>query len=89
MESNANEKPLLDASVHLIRRAPALVRRTKLVSVFLRIAHDEQLKAGSVTHLKVENAAGKLVFASAGGLLEGIALLHTYIGPLLGVSSLT
>lgn len=76
--------PFRDASVHLVRRSETLVHRTKLISVLLRIEHDELLRGGNVAGLKAQSAAGDLVFASGDGLLSGLALFDAYLGPLLG-----
>lgn len=73
-----------NASAHFVQRDPALLHRTKLAAVLLRIAHDERLRAADISALQSANAAGELVFAASATLAEGIALLDAYLAPLLG-----
>ncbi|MBB5874638.1 hypothetical protein F4553_008072 [Allocatelliglobosispora scoriae] len=82
--SDPAHKPFQDASVHLVRRSDALLHRAKLIAVLLRIEHDDLLRSGDIANLKVQSAAGDVVFASGDGLLEGLILFDAYLGPLLG-----
>lgn len=72
------------ASVHVVRRLQLLVRRVKLIGVFLRIEHDEQLKSGDISAIKQLTDTGDSVFASSAHLHEGVILFDAYLSPLLG-----
>ena len=73
--------------VFLIRRAPALLRRSKIPAVLLRIARDEKLQQGDLEDVRNVSANGENVFAASGGLGDGLADLDAYLTPLLGALS--
>jgi len=60
-ESDATAFPA--ASVHFIQRDIALLHRTKLPAVLLRLAHDEQLRAADLSQVVQANSGGTLIFA--------------------------
>ncbi|MCW2496427.1 MAG: hypothetical protein JWQ77_2351 [Jatrophihabitans sp.] len=73
-----------DASVHFVQRAEAILHRTKLAAVLLRLEHDDRLRSGDLTAVQAALANGQEVFAAGGALGEGFALLDAYLAPLLG-----
>jgi len=72
------------AGVHLIRRDPAVLHRTKLPAVLLRLEHDPQMRSGDLAQAQAALAAGGLVFESSAGLSDGVLLLDAYLAPLFG-----
>lgn len=72
------------AGAHLVRRAPALIHRSRLPTVLIRMEHDERLQRGDVSQALADLESGKLVFASSGSLSDGIFLADIYFAPLLG-----
>lgn len=71
------------AGVHLLRRDPQLVHRTRLTTFWLRLEHDERLRRGDTAHLVAADATDQHVFASSQGLHDGTILFDAYTGPLL------
>ncbi|MGA4728993.1 hypothetical protein ACPB67_16330 [Micromonospora taraxaci] len=76
-----------NAGVHFLGRSEALMHRTKLIAVLIRLAYDADLRDGKIASLKKQNESGGRVFASSDGLLDGLTLLDAYIGPLLGATT--
>jgi hypothetical protein len=72
------------AGVVVVQRAAALLHRTHLPAVLLRLVHDEELREADVTRAAAANAAGDLVFAGSHRLNAGVLLLDTYLAPLFG-----
>ncbi|QCX26948.1 hypothetical protein [Nocardioides jishulii] len=70
--------------VYAVRRSPELLHRIKLVSVLIRLQHDEKLRAGDLTGLQKQHDRQASVFAASEGLHQGFYLLDQYLGPLLG-----
>lgn len=73
-----------NASVHFVQRDQALLHRTKLASVLLRLRHDDALRSADISKLTEANARGELVFAASSGIGDGLATLDAYMAPLLG-----
>lgn len=73
-----------NASVHFIQRDQALLHRTKLASVLLRLRHDDALRNADIRKLTKANARGEPIFAASGGIGDGVATLDAYLAPLLG-----
>jgi len=72
------------SGVHFIRRHPALLHRSKIPAVLLRIASDGKLQQADLDDIKNASAKGEAVFAASDGLGDGFALLDAYLTPLLG-----
>lgn len=70
--------------VYAVRRSAELLHRIKLVSVLIRLQHDEQLRAGDLTALQSRHERQASVFAASEGLHQGFYLMDQYLGPLLG-----
>jgi hypothetical protein len=73
-----------DCGVHLVRRSRALVHRTKLVSVLVRLAYDARLRSGDRSHLQKAIESQELIFSSSDGLYNGVLLFDAYMGPIYG-----
>ncbi|GAA0716744.1 hypothetical protein Drose_36765 [Dactylosporangium roseum] len=84
LEGDSNEHLLENSAVHVVTRSEALVRRVKFPAVLLRIAHDDQLRAGDFTYIKNSLAKGDRPFSSGDGLLHGIYTFDAYLAPLIG-----
>jgi hypothetical protein len=85
MESNADDKVLASAGIHLVRRAPELLHRIKLASVSLQLASDSSFASKTLEQIQQQaNAAGETIFASSEGLYDGIYTLDAYLAPLFG-----
>lgn len=82
--SNSNLHPFSSARAFAITRRGALLQRTKLAAVLLRVSYDDRLAQGDHAHLLDELNQGRSVFASAEGLHDGVVLMDAYVGPLLG-----
>lgn len=76
-ESDATAFPA--ASVHFIQRDIALLHRTKLSAVLLRLAHDEQVRAADLSQVVQANSGGTLIFAASSSLADGVILLDAYL----------
>lgn len=87
LASGVEARPFEAASVHAVNRRRALLDRTKLASVVLRLTYDKRLAAGQRAHVEELMADGRSVFASSEALYDGIILLDTYLNPLLGALS--
>ena len=74
--------PLADAGVHVVAVNHALQARAKLVSVYLRLEHDEKLAAGEPSHIQTLGS-DEQAFDSAAGLHTGIYVFDAYMTPLL------
>lgn len=72
------------ADAHLVRRAPALIHRSRLPALLIRVEHDERLQRGDLSQALADLESGKLVFASSGSLSDGMFLADIYFAPLLG-----
>lgn len=72
------------AGAHIVRRHPALLHRSKIPAVLLRIARDGKLQRADLEDIKAASASGEVVFAASDGLSDGFALLDAYLAPLLG-----
>lgn len=72
------------ASAHVVVRARGLVTRSRLPTVLIRLANDEQLRRGDLSHAQADLESGKLIFASSGSLSDGLFLADVYLAPLLG-----
>lgn len=75
------------ASVHVVRRSAALIHRVKLVSVLVRLQHDEQLAGGDVSQVLLDWENRRSSFGSSGGLADGVYVLDAYVAPLLAALS--
>ena len=84
-ESDATAFPA--ARVHFIQRDIALLHRTKLPAVLLRLAHDEQLRTADLSQVVQANSGGTLIFAASSSLADGVILLDAYLAPLFGALS--
>jgi len=84
IRTDADEPAFPHAGVHLIRRDPAVLHRTKLPAVLLRLEHDPQMRSGDLAQAQAAVAAGRLVFESSAGLSDGVLLLDAYLAPLFG-----
>ena len=73
-----------ECSVHFVIRAPALIHRTKLPALLLRIEQDEPLLRGDVGIIQQRAAAGDEILSASKGISDGIFLFDAYLGPLLG-----
>lgn len=82
-----DEQVFPDSGVFLIRRDPALLHRSKIPAVLLRIARDGKLQQADLEDVKAANAAGEVVFAASDGLGDGFAHLDSFLTPLLGALS--
>lgn len=76
-----------DASAHFIQRDQALLHRMKLVSVLLRLRHDDALRSADIRKVTEANARGELIFAASGDISDGVATLDAYLAPLLGATT--
>lgn len=72
------------AGVLLVQRAPALLHRSKIPAVLLRVAVDGRLRSADLEQVKAASANREVVFAASDGLGDGFALLDPYLAPLLG-----
>lgn len=81
------EGPFANVGVHVVTTDPALVRRLRMASVWLRIEHDARLAGGDASHITALNARGDSVFASSFGLNDGVMLFDAYLAPLLAAGS--
>lgn len=75
------------ASVHFVSRDEALMHRTRLAPVMLRLQHDDALRSADLREVLEANARGELIFATANGIGDGFATLDAYLSPLLGALS--
>lgn len=75
------------ASVHVIRRSPALVHRVKLASILVRLQHDERLAGGDVSQVLADHENGRTTFDSSGALTDGVYIMDAYIAPLMAALS--
>lgn len=76
------------AGVYGIARSDVLVLRMKLMSILLRVQHDETLARGDITALKSTHDAGALTsFAAGADLHSGLYFLDPYVNALLGATS--
>jgi hypothetical protein len=82
-----DEQVFPNSGVFLIRRDPALLHRSKIPAVLLRIARDGKLQQADLEDVKAANAAGEVVFAASDGLGDGFAHLDSFVTPLLGALS--
>jgi hypothetical protein len=73
-----------NAGVFGVRRSEELLHRIKLVSVLIRLQHDERLRGGDLTALQAQHDQRVSVFAASEGLHQGFYLMDQYLGPLLG-----
>ena len=80
MESDSNDKLFRAAAVSVIIRRQQLSLRLLPARLHLRFEQDPQLTAGKFEHLKRED----LAFQSSARLLDGSALMQTYVTPLQG-----
>lgn len=82
--SDNDESVFPKAGVHLVHRSSTLLHRIKLVSVLLRVQHDDRLRSGDTSEVAKLQAGEGNVFASSSGLHMGYYLLDQYLGPVLG-----
>lgn len=76
------------AGVYGIARSDVLVLRMKLMSILLRVQHDEAVAGGDITALKATHDAGSLTsFAAGADLHSGLYFLDPYVNALLGATS--
>ncbi|PYF98877.1 hypothetical protein SAMN05216184_11014 [Georgenia satyanarayanai] len=75
------------AAVHTISRSRRLVHRVKLISVLVRLRHDERLAAGDVSEALADHESGRRIFSSSGGLGDGVYGMDAYIAPLMAAIS--
>lgn len=73
-----------NCGVHLVRRSRALVHRTKLVSLLVRLAYDTRLRSGDHSHLQKAAESQELIFSSSDELYNGVLLFDAYMGPIYG-----
>jgi hypothetical protein len=85
--AETDEPMFPNSGVHLIRRHPALLHRSKIPAVLLRIARDRKLQQADLEDIKTASANGEVVFAASDGLGDGFAHLDAYLTPLLGALS--
>lgn len=74
-------------TVHFVQRALALVHRTRLPAVLLRMEHDDRLQGADLTHASAALESGDLIFSSSTALGDGLMLLDAYLAPLYGAMS--
>lgn len=82
--SESGEPAFPNASVHFVQRDQALLHRTKLAPVLLRLSHDDALRNADLREALEANARGDLVFAASSGIGDGVAIMDAYLAPLLG-----
>lgn len=87
LQGSPDQRPLSNASAHILLRSRILLFRAKLPTIMLRVAHDEQLAQGETAHVQRLIDAGESAFASGEGLLAGMYSFDSYVGPLLGALS--
>ncbi|RHW23716.1 hypothetical protein D0Z08_28320 [Nocardioides immobilis] len=85
--ASTDERVFPTSGVFLVRRNPALLHRSKIPAVLLRIARDGKLQQADLEDIKTANADGEVVFAASDGLGDGFAHLDSYLMPLLGALS--
>jgi hypothetical protein len=84
---DTDESVFPSSGVYLVRRQPALLHRSKIPAVLLRIARDGKLQEADLEDIKTASAKGEVVFAASDGLGDGFAHLDAYLTPLLGALS--
>lgn len=76
------------AGVYGIARSDVVVLRMKLMSILLRVQHDETLAGGDITALQAAHDAGSLTaFAAGADLHSGLYFMDPYVNALLGATS--
>lgn len=85
--ADSGQQAFPNASVHFIQRDQAVLHRTKLASVLLRLQHDGALRSADIREVTEANARGELIFAASGGIGDGLATLDAYLAPLFGAMS--
>ena len=83
MEDPSKELPFKNASTYALVRKEELPLRLVPAKIHLRLAQDERLKSGDRSHLN----EAQLIFQGSANLLDGLSLLTSYIGPLMGALS--
>lgn len=82
------DEPLYpNVGAYLIRRNPALLHRSKIPAVLLRVARDGKLQRADLEDIKAASARGEVVFSASDGLGDGFAVIDAYLSPLLGALS--
>ena len=79
--------PFHSPGLALLGTSTTLQLRLRIPSIFLRIANDPKLAAGSTQHLQDAQSQKNMLFPSSHGLYEGIYMLDPYVGPLRGATS--
>jgi hypothetical protein len=87
IRSDGDSSAFPTASVHFVQRDVALLSRTKLPSVFLRLLHDEKLRDASLSEIQEVSTRGEIVFGASTGLSDGLFLFDVFLEPLLGALS--
>ena len=87
IRSDGGSSAFPGASVHFVQRDVAILSRTKLPSVFLRLLHDEKLRAASLSEIQEANAQGEIIFGASTGLSDGLFLFEVFLEPLMGALS--
>lgn len=81
-------EPVMNSvGVHLVRRSPRLIHRTKLFLLLLQSSHDPRLRGGDSAALQEALDTGERVFAASQDLYQGFLLGEVYLAPLLGALS--
>ncbi|TDW18832.1 hypothetical protein EV650_5428 [Kribbella kalugense] len=78
------ERPLGDASMHLVRRDSLLTHRIKFAAIWMQLENDERLREQGPQFLRRQLSGEERVFQSSSELHSGIYIFDAYMGPLLG-----
>ncbi|KAA1008088.1 hypothetical protein FVA95_28585, partial [Pseudonocardia sp. EV170527-09] len=82
------EQVMHSVGVHLVRRSPQLIHRTKLFLLLLQHDHDPRLRDGDLVALQKALDGGEAVFAASQDLYQGVLVPgEVYLAPLLGALS--
>lgn len=82
--SDDNEQIYGTVGAFLVRRHPALMHRSKIPQILMRMAVDGKLREADLDEIKAANEDGQIVFSASEGLGDGFSLLDPYLTPLLG-----
>jgi hypothetical protein len=74
-------------SAQVVQRDLALVHRTRLPSILVRMDHDDRLRAADLSQVTAAMANGEIAFASSTGLGDGVVLFDAYLSPMYGAMS--
>ncbi len=81
---DTDERLYPNVAAYLICRAPALLHRSKIPAVLLRVERDGKLQRADLADIKAASAKGEVVFSASDRLGDGFAVIDAYLSPLLG-----